>query len=192
MARTQPVLTLAALLLTATAHAGNPQAPRPPQAPPIAPAEAQAPGSLFLVAADAALNVAPQAPAVAPGGATPAVTPTSFWKTCPCGPDCACGCNQGQPCRCGNPPVAAYLAYHQPTAVATPTASHWQCGPDGCRLVTGGGYSYGGSCGPGGCGVSYGAPAYSSGGGRFFGGGRRGFFRGGFRRGGGGCASCGG
>lgn len=165
------------LLATVPAFGGPIQAPRPPQAPPVQVADA----GLFLVAADLAVNAAPQAPA----GFVPA-------KACSCSPECVCGCNQGQPCRCGN---AANAVAYAPT-------SYWSCGPNGCRLVTGTAPAavsygscadgscgvatsgvYGGGCGPGGCGA---APASFGGGGRFLGG--RGRFFGGFR--GRGCAGC--
>jgi len=38
-----------------------------------------------------------------PPAGTPPAAAVYAQKRCPCSPQCCCGCNEGQPCRCGNP-----------------------------------------------------------------------------------------
>ena len=52
-------------------------------------------------------------------------------KTCNCGPDCDCGCNEGRPCTCGESDAAEPAAQAAPSAsgvTATYTVTGMTCG----------------------------------------------------------------
>ena len=42
------------------------------------------------------------------GGSAAEAAPAASEKTCNCGPDCTCGCQEGKPCTCGGGTTAQY------------------------------------------------------------------------------------
>lgn len=121
---------LALLCLSLPVEARRPaQAPRPPQAPP-AWAEVRESREVWVVS-------------------TAAVAPTTKakrGKSCPCSPACTCGCNEGQPCTCGNPTTgrglmrSEFIPAMMPTYSypATPAFSGWSGGFGGGGSMRGG------------------------------------------------------
>ena len=70
----------------------------------------------------------PQAPMPPQAPPCRSCGPIIMLKTCPCSGLCECGCNEGQECRCGNPPLSKpVVRYAQPqTQPQSPTLFNQQ------------------------------------------------------------------